>query len=706
MRPCLYRAFVIGLVSACGQDGFAQSTTRVSVDSAGSEVFARSGYPSLTPDGRYVAFMSYAQNLVPGDGNGVSDVFVPDRAAQTTTRVGLGPNGSEPDGHCIAILVESGPAISADGRYIAFNSLATNLVPGDTSGLWDVFVWDRVTATTSRVSVGTSGAQADSECLHPAISADGRYVGFSSPATTLVTGDQNLAFDVFVRDRDVDSNGIFDEPGGVETRRVSVSSTGIEGNYWSGAFCTNRNAISSNGRFVAFCGAASNLVLNDTNNCPDVFVHDLETRATERVSVSSAGVECDIDSGDPWLSADGRYVAFSSRASNLAPMPTPGGFSSVYVRDRLTGVTSFEHVNSAGTYGDGGATRGFISVDGRYVVFDSYSTNLVPNDTNGLNDVFRRDRQTGEIIRMSVSNDGREGIGPTAEALGMDVTPDANVVAFGSWFANLVPGDTNGLPDVFVREVVTGPLPMLSSVSIVAGDEAGNDWVRLFGSNLPSAGGTFVTFGAGTATLIESSPERITVRTPPGQGLVDVSLHHPRGVETLPAAFTYAPPHLAARYGNVNAGIGEREDVLLINAYQGDPIRREFTVAVGAPIRVTIAPASSRSTSLFAFFAWLGPPDAASRTQQPAGIGWAVFPTPINRGRAPQPVAVANNWDPRLGGPTIPSSPAPSIIVQRAGGFSRTLTATFQAVLEDDGSRSPAHASLSNAIILQVVPGP
>jgi len=228
-----------------------QATERVSVDSLGGEGNSDSVRPSISADGRYVAFQSYATNLVGGDGNGYLDVFVRDRQSGTTERVSVDSLGGEGDG-------DSGySSISADGRYVAFLSLA-NLVGGDTNGFGDVFVRDRQSGTTERVSVDSLGGEGNSDSYGSSISADGRYVAFQSSATNLVGGDTNGVDDSFVRDR---QNG--------RTERVSVDSLGVEGNSDS-----YDSSISANGRYVAFQSYATNLVNGDGNGRQDVFLRD------------------------------------------------------------------------------------------------------------------------------------------------------------------------------------------------------------------------------------------------------------------------------------------------------------------------------------------------------------------------------------------------------------------------------------------------
>ncbi len=228
----------------------AATTERVSVSSAEAEGNYRSNWSSVSADGRYVAFSSLADNLVAGDTNGVVDVFVRDRVTGITDRVSVSGAGEQGNDW------SNWPSISADGRYVAFMSTANNLVAGDTNGSWDVFVRDRVSGETERVNVSSAGAEANGPSGYSVISADGRYVAFMSDATNLVPGDTNGRADVFVRDRMAG-----------ETQRVSVSSAGVEADGRS-----DENSISADGRYVAFGSRASNLVPGDTNGTRDIFV--------------------------------------------------------------------------------------------------------------------------------------------------------------------------------------------------------------------------------------------------------------------------------------------------------------------------------------------------------------------------------------------------------------------------------------------------
>jgi len=397
-------------------------TQRVSLDSQGAQGDSASGDPTISAGGRYVAFDSYASNLVPGDTNGVWDSFVRDRATGTTRRVSVSSDGAEGN-------ASSGNAsISADGRFVAFGSMASNLAPGEMSG---VFVHTLATGRTERVSVSSSGVPGTGET--PAISSDGRYVAFAS-SFPYVTKDTNSNYDVdvYVRDRVQHT-----------TRRISVSSNGEQSNGFSG-----HPAISADGRYVAFDSYASNLVPNDTGTW-DVFVRDRLRRTTEKVSVNVHGRRSNGASmGQQAISANGRYVAFTSGSSDLVPRDTNDQID-VFVRDRVNGTTRRVSVTRRGGNGNNWSHEPTISSGGRYVVFSSSASNLVPSDTNGHIDVFVWDRATGTNTWVSISSSGTRGNQRSESAA---VSAKGRYVAFQSDATTLVLGDTNDNADVFVRD--------------------------------------------------------------------------------------------------------------------------------------------------------------------------------------------------------------------------------------------------------------
>ena len=400
----------------------------MSVSSAGVQGNNNSGYnspPSISANGRYVAFESDASNLVPGDANGFTDVFVRDRKLHKTYLVSVGPGGVQ------ANNASYGPAISADGRYVAFTSEASNLVTGDTNGFTDVFVRDLKLRKTYLVSVGAAGLQGNNVSDEASISANGRYVAFESDASNLVSGDSNGYADVFVRDRKLH-----------KTIRVSVSSAGVQGDNISAD-----PSISANGRIVAFVSLADNLGPGDSNGFLDVYARDRKLHKTARVSVGTAGQQGNSDSYVPSISADGRYVAFESDASTLVPGDS-NGHTDVFVRDRKLHKTVRVSVGTTGVQGNGPSYVPSISADGRYVAFTSDASNFVAGDSNGYSDVFVRDRKLHKTIRVSVGSAGVQGNGESAEA---SISGDGRFVAFASLATNLVAGDTNGYQDIFVR---------------------------------------------------------------------------------------------------------------------------------------------------------------------------------------------------------------------------------------------------------------
>jgi Tol biopolymer transport system component len=430
-HSCLAVAAPVILLLFAGGRLSAAITTRVSVSSTGEQADGLSQCPAISADGRFVAFFSDATNLVPDDTNNWYDVFVHDRLASATERASLSSTGNQGDGGSLT------PGISADGRYVAFESGAANLSPDDTNSCSDVFVHDRLTGATERVSASSAGQQANKPSQQAAISADGRFVAFVSYATNLVPDDTNNWQDVFVHDRLTGA-----------TARVSVSGTGEQGDAPSYA-----PSISADGRYVAFISGATDLVPGDTNGTADIFVHDRLTGTTERVSVSSTGEQGDGSSGGlddrPAISADGRFVAFSSYAANLAPDDT-NSWTDVFVHDRLTGATERVSVSSTGEQGDAISYTSSISADGRYVAFDSVATNLAPDDTNSWSDVFVHDRLTGATERMSVSRTGQQDYGYSTYPA-PTISADGRVVGFSSLTSSLVSGDTNDSRDVFVR---------------------------------------------------------------------------------------------------------------------------------------------------------------------------------------------------------------------------------------------------------------
>lgn len=332
---------------------------------------------TISGDGRYIAFTSWSNNLVPGDTNDGPDVFVHNREAGTTARVSVATSGAQTGGPSTG---SNAGALSANGRYIAFTSFATNLVPNDTNDDPDIFVRDLLANTTTRVSVSSSGAQtppsSDGGNYHPSISADGRYIAFVSLADNLAANDTNNVFDVYRHDRST-----------AVTERVSVATGGGQGNKNSSDIWP-ASIMSGDGRYVVFGSSATNLVPGDTNSFNDVFVRDLELGTTVRVSVRSDGGQGNSGSGFPFISPSGQYVSFQSGSSNLAI--DSNGLPDVFIHDRDTRTTALVSVSTDGSVANGGSYRSAVVDGGPAVAFHSDASNLVTSDSNGLIDVFIR----------------------------------------------------------------------------------------------------------------------------------------------------------------------------------------------------------------------------------------------------------------------------------------------------------------------------
>lgn len=423
-----------------------QTISRASVSSAGAEANAhtpmRSTALGVSGDGRFVAFLSGASNLVPGDTNGVEDAFVHELATGMTERVSVSTAGAQ----ALADSYGRGcfdVAISGDGRYVSFSTAGTKLIVGEKGGgrRVDVYVRDRVAGITERVSVSTSGGAPNGDSSYASISADGRYLAFYSYASNLVANDRNRTTDVFVRDRVSRT-----------TVRASVGSAGGEGN--GSSLLTTNSALSADGRCVIFVSSASNLVSGDTNGTTDVFVRDLVAGTTERVNLTAAGGQLagGVTLGSQSISGNGRFATYVYRSTDPSELPpdVPVGSYHAYQFDRVAHTTACVSRGPSGEPANAGVGIGVgSSADGRYLAFVSRSTNLLPGFPGTVSGVFLRDNVTGLVGLVS---QGLGGSLPNGSSWAMQVALDATgtTVVFGSEATNLVSGDTNGLRDVFV----------------------------------------------------------------------------------------------------------------------------------------------------------------------------------------------------------------------------------------------------------------
>lgn len=406
--------------------------TLVSRDSNGVQAAFGSFTPSVSADGRYVAFQSSSANLVPNDSNNFEDdIFVHDRLLGHTALISRHTNGAPGDGNSIA------PSISADGRYVAFTSEATTLVDGDTNGVADIFVHDRQEGQTTRVSVHSNGPQGNDSSHTPSMSGDGRYVAFASHADNLIANDTaecwawglfETCIDIFVHDR---LSG--------QTKLVSRRKDGTQANQHSIS-----PAISANGRYVVFRTDSSNLTPPEYGSNFHIFRHDLQEGDTIKVSVHSNGTDADGSSGSPAISADGNIIAFSSEAANLIDNDPNGARADVFVRVVEPPATALisRHTNGAvGADQVVGSTVNAISADGRFIAFYSDATNLVDGDTNERWDVFLHDRLEHTTVVVSWPAGGGLGNGYAKDPT---LSGDGRTVVFASSATNLIASDANG----------------------------------------------------------------------------------------------------------------------------------------------------------------------------------------------------------------------------------------------------------------------
>lgn len=379
----------------------------------------------LSDDGRYVAFESFASNIVAGDTNNAFDSFLRDRSSATSSRISVTNAGMQASG--------AYSRVSGDGRFVTFYSDSTGVVAGDTNAIGDIFVRDTVLGTTERVSLSSTGAELNNYSLHGTLSRDGRYVSFETLAAA-APGDVNGTYDVYVRDRTMGT-----------TVRASVNSAGAQGGYYS-----QNASISGNGRYVTF-ETSNSFVPSDTGIVTDIYVRDLLLNTTALVSVSMTGTGGDRNSNGAALSYDGRYIAFISAAANLV---VGDGFNTqdVFVRDMIAGTTTRVNVMLDGTPGNGSADAPSISSDGQRIAFSSVATNLAPDDTNALRDAFVHDMTTGATTLVSRSIAGSILTSSSFGVNQVSISGDGNYVAFAADFADLVSPtyDTNLSTDIYV----------------------------------------------------------------------------------------------------------------------------------------------------------------------------------------------------------------------------------------------------------------
>jgi archaellum component FlaF (FlaF/FlaG flagellin family) len=414
-------AFAIALVGVSTPANAATGTTRISSTSTGAPANDTSLLPGLSDDGRYATFNSTATNLVPGDPSNFSqDVFLKDRATGAVDQISVNSQGVT--GNNFSGGFSTASPVTPDGRFVAFDSFASNLVPGDTNQLLDTFLRDRQSRTTVRLDVSSTGAQSTNSSAAQAISADGRYVLFISRSTNLVPGDSNNALDGFIRDTVLST-----------TTRVTVKADGTQVTADTRAW-----DLSNDGRFMVF-GSVSSYTADDTNADDDAYVKDLRTGSVERVSLTNAGR--DFPGGTSFqrasISADGRFVAFNAAQANQLPQ--------IWVRDRLNRTTTLVSVNLGGQPGNRSAMSASISPNGRYVSFITTADNMVSPAPTPFAHVYVRDLQTGRTTLASVTSAGA----PIPQSSNDNFMSNVGV-AFDSFYSRVVP-DGNDKEQAYIH---------------------------------------------------------------------------------------------------------------------------------------------------------------------------------------------------------------------------------------------------------------
>ncbi|GKS59276.1 hypothetical protein YTPLAS18_28030 [Nitrospira sp.] len=397
----------------------------------------------MSADGRFVAFDSVATNLVPGlNTNNRRQVYVRDRQTNITELVSVNSQGLPGNGDSFA------PVISDDGQTVVFESLASNLIFGDTNDASDIFLRDRTTRLTERISQFTSGIQGTCSgtglacsSFEPSINSDATVIAFGS-ASRLVNDDVDNQTDIYVLQRG----------GTLEMQRITVPA-GLS----SPPPNQGNPSVSADGQFVAFASTSSQLatVVNTTDTVSDIFLYEISTKTTRKVTIPFSGFPADGNSFWPSISGDGRFVAFWSNATNLTATFRPTtGLANVFVADMQTSVPSISIISLGlgNQSGNGDSQFPSISRDGNFITFVSNANNFdtATTDSNSLFDVYRSERacMPCRTTRVTIALAGRD---VDLNSYGPTISEDGRTIAYFSDATTLVPADTNGVRDAFLR---------------------------------------------------------------------------------------------------------------------------------------------------------------------------------------------------------------------------------------------------------------
>ena len=490
---------------------FAARTELISKSPSGAAGDGNSENPSVSDNGRYVVFESTAKNLVGDKTTSHSDIFLYDRITKKNSRISKTAfdeaNSSSYDG-----------AISADGTVIVFSSNASNLVANDTGGNRDIFAYDRTTSLLTRVSISSNGTAANDNCDNPDVSENGRYVVFQSAATNLVGGDNNGVIDIFRHDRVTGTTvriNFFDYPASGVTEYDSIEPV-----------------VSNDARYIAF-ETRTALRPCDDNNTTDVYVRDIVQGRTTLGSATYWDCVANSSSHHPSISADGRFVSFSSTASNLILTEDTNGLEDVFIRDRSSMITERISIASSGAEGNARSVGygGNISANGRYVTFSSPASNLAEDSNTGY-DVFVRDRTANKTTREGLGTYWEAGTGDSGTNTAA-ISSSGKYVVFDSSADGLVPGDNNNHWDVFIRDYLwTGPL--ITAINPSSGDFHGGTLLTITGSNFRPGAAVVIGGKPALNVAINAAGTKITCITPPHDvGSVELKVTNTDGTSWL-----------------------------------------------------------------------------------------------------------------------------------------------------------------------------
>jgi Tol biopolymer transport system component len=540
--------------------GFEADPVLVSVNLAGEVADGRCYEPSLSADGRFVAFRSDATNLVDGATTTRDRIYVKDLETGEIALASADEAGAEADAQSFE------PSLSADGRYVAFRSDATNLVDGVDTARSRIYVKDLVTGEIVLASTDEAGVDANAGSYEPRLSADGRYVAFSSWATNLVDGVTSTRERIYVKDL---------EMGGIAL--ASTDAAGVVANSES-----SDASLSADGRYVAFSSRATNLVDGAATTRDRIYVKDLETGEIALASTDEAGADANDRSQEPSLSADGRYVAFRSDATNLVDGAITTQWR-IYVKDLATGEIALASSDEAGTDAEAHGYEPSLSADGRYVAFRSGATNLVDGATTTRDRIYVKDLETGEIALTSTDEAGADA---RDNSFDPSLSADGRYVAFSSWATNLVDGASTSRERIYVKDLETGKIALAST------DETGADANGPSSTPSLSADGRYVAFRSSATNLVDGTTtmtDRIYVKDLE-TGEIALASSDETGADVDADAFSFAPSlsadgrHVAFRSNATNLvdGAATTRDRIYVKDLETGEIALASTDEAGA----------------------------------------------------------------------------------------------------------------------------